>query len=74
MQFLYPRRPFVNASIYRSSDSQSTSNDGAHARQEACKRLRSFFPIDDFHGRNILRPASVYPILNILRDDKYSHS
>ena len=43
-------RALVQPSIYRRRNGQSTANDGADARQEACEGLWSGFAVDDFHG------------------------
>ena len=47
-------RTLVQPSVYRCGNGQSTANDGADARQEACEGLWSGFAVNYLHGRDVV--------------------
>ena len=54
MQFPYPRRAFIKRPIYRRCHGQRAANDSTHTGQETRECFASFFPVDYFHGRDVV--------------------
>ncbi len=54
MQFLDPTGTLVHPSIDGRGHSKRPTNNSTNPRQKPSKRLRPLFPVDDFHGGDVI--------------------